>query len=116
MPSQKNINIVSSLSLHKTKGSISSKYWDENYIYIMINIKNNFAEVKSYGCIGFEYIDMANKRFSDYESERNILELDSKKFSKSAYIFISKSGLLFLNFSTISIVLSFEASSATNIS
>ena len=26
----------------------------------MKNIKNNFAEVKSYGCIGFEYIDIAN--------------------------------------------------------
>ena len=57
---EKKINIVSSLSLHKTKGSISSKYWDENYINIMKNIQNNFAEVKSYGCIGFEYIDMAN--------------------------------------------------------
>ena len=26
----------------------------------MKNIKNIFAEVKSYGCIGFEYIDIAN--------------------------------------------------------
>ena len=26
----------------------------------MQNIKNNFGEVKSYGCIGFEYIDIAN--------------------------------------------------------
>ena len=26
----------------------------------MKNIKNNFAEVKSYGCIGIEYIDIAN--------------------------------------------------------
>ena len=26
----------------------------------MKNIKNNFGEVKSYGCIGFEYIDIAN--------------------------------------------------------
>ena len=57
---EKQINTISSLSINKTKGSISSKYWDENYINIMKNIKNNFAEVKSYGCIGFEYIDMAN--------------------------------------------------------
>ena len=26
----------------------------------MKNIKNNFGEVKSYGCIGFEYIDIVN--------------------------------------------------------
>jgi len=30
--------------------------------------------------------------FQDNLSERNILELNSKKFNKSAYIFISKSG------------------------
>ena len=57
---EKQINIISSISIEKTKGSISSKYWEDNYINIMKNIKNNFTEVKSYGCIGFEYIDMAN--------------------------------------------------------
>ena len=57
---EKKINIINSLSIDKTKGSISSKYWEDNYINTMNNIKNNFAEVKSYGCIGIEYIDIAN--------------------------------------------------------
>ena len=57
---EKQINITSSPSIDKTKGSISSKYWDDDYLYIMENIKKNFWEVKSYGCIGFEYIDIAN--------------------------------------------------------
>tara|TARA_B100001123_G_scaffold439105_1_gene575286 strand:+ start:605 stop:1411 length:807 start_codon:yes stop_codon:yes gene_type:complete len=56
----KKINIINSLSIDKTKGSISLKYWDGNYLNIMKNLKNNFREVKSYGCIGFEYMDIAN--------------------------------------------------------
>ena len=57
---EKKINMINSLSIEQSKGSISSKYWDDNYLNIMKNIKNNFGEVKSYGCIGFEYIDIAN--------------------------------------------------------
>ena len=59
MLNEKRINVTNSLSIDKTKGSISSKYWDDDYLHIMKNIKNNFLEVKSYGCIGFEYIDIA---------------------------------------------------------
>ena len=59
MRKEKQISIISSLSIDKTKGSISSKYWDNNYLYKMKNLKNNFKEVKSYRCIGFEYIDIA---------------------------------------------------------
>ena len=57
---EKQISTISSLSIVKTKGSISSKYWDNNYLNKMKNLKNNFKEVKSYRCIGFEYIDIAN--------------------------------------------------------
>ena len=57
---EKKINIKNFSSLNQSKGSISSKYWEYNYPEKMTNIKNNFEEVKSYGCIGFEYIDIAN--------------------------------------------------------
>ncbi len=40
-------------------GSISSKYWDEKYLDKIFNIKNKFKHTNSYGCIGFEYIDIA---------------------------------------------------------
>ncbi len=40
-------------------GSISTKYWEDNYLDQLKILKNNFAEVRSYGCIGFEYIDIA---------------------------------------------------------
>ena len=60
MLNEKQIKMINSLSIDKTKGSISSKYWDDNYLNIIKNIKNNFGEVKSYGCIGFEYIDIAS--------------------------------------------------------
>ena len=32
---------------------LTKKYWDQ-----IINLKNEFAEVNSYRCIGFEYIDI----------------------------------------------------------
>lgn len=56
----KRINIYNTSSLNKSKGSISTKYWESDYLSTMKRIKNNFGEVKSYGCIGFEYIDIAN--------------------------------------------------------
>tara|TARA_B100001057_G_scaffold301843_1_gene302045 strand:+ start:2232 stop:3032 length:801 start_codon:yes stop_codon:yes gene_type:complete len=40
-------------------GSISTKYWEGDYLNRLINLKNYFAKVNSYGCIGFEYIDIA---------------------------------------------------------
>ena len=39
-------------------GSISTKYWDEKYWDQIKNLKNEFAEVKSYRCIGYEYVDI----------------------------------------------------------
>ena len=60
---EKKIIIYSKCSLNNSKGSISTKYWENNYLNKMKKIKNNFGEVKSYGCIGFEYMDIAkNKR------------------------------------------------------
>ena len=47
-------------NLNKSKGSISKKYWSDYYIRIMHNIINKFENVSSYGCIGFEYVDIAN--------------------------------------------------------
>jgi fructose-1,6-bisphosphatase/inositol monophosphatase family enzyme len=57
---EKKILIEKTSSLNLSKGSISSKYWDDNYSKRILEIKNSFGEVKSYGCIGFEYIDIAN--------------------------------------------------------
>ncbi len=45
-------------SLDEAIGSISTKYWDEKYWDKIKNIKNEFAEVKSYRCIGYEYVDI----------------------------------------------------------
>ena len=56
---KKKIIINKSISTQDSIGSISSKYWNQNYLKVMKNIKHNFAEVKSYGCIGFEYVDIA---------------------------------------------------------
>ena len=39
-------------------GSISTKYWDKKYWDQIKNLKNEFAEVKSYRCIGYEYLDI----------------------------------------------------------
>ncbi len=46
-------------TLTKAIGSISTKYWNEDDWEKIKLLKNEFAEVKSYGCIGFEYIDIA---------------------------------------------------------
>ncbi len=45
-------------SLDKATGSISTKYWDEKYWGSIQNLKNQFKEVNSYRCIGFEYLDI----------------------------------------------------------
>lgn len=45
-------------SINKSKGSISLKYWDQNYYSKMNHIKDIFSKTNSYGCIGFEYIDI----------------------------------------------------------
>ncbi len=44
--------------LENAIGSISTKYWDDKYWEQIKNLKNEFAEVKSYRCIGYEYIDI----------------------------------------------------------
>ena len=45
-------------SIGKAIGSISSKYWDKKHWEQIKNLKNQFAEVKSYRCIGYEYVDI----------------------------------------------------------
>ena len=55
----KKISTKSVNTLNKAIGSISTKYWDEDYLDRLVLLKNNFAEVRSYGCIGFEYVDIA---------------------------------------------------------
>ena len=45
-------------SLGEAIGSISTKYWDEKNLAKIKNLKDEFAEVKSYGCIGYEYVDI----------------------------------------------------------
>ena len=46
-------------SLDKAIGSISTKYWNDNDWEKIKLLKNEFAEVKSYRCIGYEYVDIA---------------------------------------------------------
>ena len=40
-------------------GSISSKYWTDNYVNKINYIKEQFLNISSLGCIGHEYIDIA---------------------------------------------------------
>ena len=40
-------------------GSISSKYWDNNYLNKITSLKKIFNNINSYRCIGFEYVDIA---------------------------------------------------------
>ena len=47
-------------SLNEAKGSISSKYWDNDEWDKLKLMKNNFAEVSSYKCIGYEYVDIGS--------------------------------------------------------
>ena len=54
----KKISLKNLVNISESKGSISTKYWEQKYAYKMKKIKNLFKEVKSYGCIGFEYVDI----------------------------------------------------------
>ena len=45
-------------NLIDAKGSISTKYWEEGFFEKLKSLKNNFKEVSSYKCIGYEYIDI----------------------------------------------------------
>ena len=54
----KKISLTNLVSISESKGSISTKYWEEKYAYKMKKIESLFEEVKSYGCIGFEYVDI----------------------------------------------------------
>jgi len=54
------ILIAKKKSISNLHGSISTKYWDSKYFNKMKSIKNIFAHVNSYGCIGLEYVDIVN--------------------------------------------------------
>tara|TARA_Y100000741_G_scaffold178971_1_gene135954 strand:- start:84 stop:887 length:804 start_codon:yes stop_codon:yes gene_type:complete len=62
----KKISISMTINISESIGSISSKYWDKKYIDKIYKIKRLFKDVKSYGCIGFEYIDIikCNRNFA----------------------------------------------------
>ena len=49
-------------SIKDSIGSISTKYWDKKNLLKMQTIKLNFLEIKSYGCIGLEYVDIVNNK------------------------------------------------------
>ena len=53
------IHTCSVQSLNEAKGSISTKYWENHEWEKLKLMKNNFAEVSSYKCIGYEYVDIA---------------------------------------------------------
>ena len=55
------IIISEKTALSNTSGSISTKYWDDDYELKLNKIRNLFNDVFSYGCIGFEYVDIANE-------------------------------------------------------
>ena len=46
------------VNISKPTGSLSSKYWDENYKRKISNLKNKIPIADSYKCIGFEYVDI----------------------------------------------------------
>jgi len=54
----KKIQTTGVQSLNEAKGSISTKYWDDYEWDKLKLMKNNFAEVSSYKCIGYEYVDI----------------------------------------------------------
>jgi fructose-1,6-bisphosphatase/inositol monophosphatase family enzyme len=47
------------ININNSSGSISSKYWEENYDNKINNIRSHFKNTDSYKCIGFEYVDIA---------------------------------------------------------
>ena len=44
-------------SMKDAVGSISTKYWNKNISKKINNIKSQFTNINSYGCIGLEYVD-----------------------------------------------------------
>ena len=59
----KKIKIIDDTPINNSVGSISSKYWEDNDFLKIKRLKNIFKEINSYGCIGFEYVDLSlNKR------------------------------------------------------
>jgi fructose-1,6-bisphosphatase/inositol monophosphatase family enzyme len=54
----KKTSINNLVDISEATGSISSKYWEEKYVNKMKKIKFLFKEVKSFGCIAFEYVDI----------------------------------------------------------
>ena len=55
----KKISTKNISQLNDAIGSISTKYWQEDTLNKLKLFRNNFAKVNSYGCIGFEYVDIA---------------------------------------------------------
>ena len=53
------INTKSVDTLDKAIGSISTKYWKDNDWEQIKILKKEFEDIKSYRCIGYEYIDIA---------------------------------------------------------
>ena len=53
------IIITNNRNISEASGSISSKYWNETFDLKMKEIRPKFKQVKSYGCIGFEYLEIA---------------------------------------------------------
>ena len=54
----KKIYIENDTDISKAVGSISSKYWENNLLSKIQNLKRSFNYINSYGCIGIEYIDI----------------------------------------------------------
>ena len=50
--------IKKNTSLFNCIGSISSKYWEDDFKECIIKLKKKFQNINSYGCIGLEYIDI----------------------------------------------------------
>ena len=62
----KKIQTKSIKTLGEAIGSISTKYWDKNDLEKLKLLRNNFGEINSYRCIGYEYVDIAtgNRNFA----------------------------------------------------
>ena len=52
------INNTKEFNILESVGSISSKYWNNLYIEKITELKKKIINSSSYGCIGFEYIDI----------------------------------------------------------
>ena len=55
----KNIILNEEITIKNAVGSISTKYWDDQIMAKIIEIKDTFKKVNSYGSIGCEYLDIA---------------------------------------------------------